>query len=487
MPPISQELQISKELILEGCVNLVKVHPSFGMLKKLVVLNMRDCKRFRRFPCKVVMDSLEVVNLLGCSKLDKLPEFLGTIRTLREFSVDGSAIVELPSFVFSQCNLQVLEFGRREEKRSRWWTSISQPSWLPSKMQHPQSLIMPSLADLCFLREINFSHCNILEVSDSIGGLSCLESLDLEGNNFTSLPAGCLSQLSRLRALYFSGCKKLEVLPELPPNLEYLNTDHCTSLHEVEGPLTYNNIHSSLGMYLSGCPKLFRNVSIESEVCVSQPQPHPNSSITSHTFRNQMSSFFKYIKAPSNTSEIFPEQEIYGGWFNLIYHGNRIPQWFTNQSMGNRVKVELPPDWCFSKFRGYGICVVFTPKKSYRGKSYYVTPSYYVDNFDGTSLVERYHFCYDCIGIPKSDIIWFHYTTFGIQALKKAKNFVTFSFGDTNDVEVKECGVRLVFDQHIQGEGEETNLSITQDLPTPTQDGGFIDVWRNGRFTRWTW
>ncbi|GJR21416.1 NB-ARC domains-containing protein [Tanacetum coccineum] len=32
-----------EELILEGCKKLVKVHPSIGMLKKLLVLNMRDC------------------------------------------------------------------------------------------------------------------------------------------------------------------------------------------------------------------------------------------------------------------------------------------------------------------------------------------------------------------------------------------------------------------------------------------------------------
>ncbi|GJV76548.1 NB-ARC domains-containing protein, partial [Tanacetum coccineum] len=34
-----------EELILEGCVSLVELHPSIGMLKRLVVLNMRNCIR----------------------------------------------------------------------------------------------------------------------------------------------------------------------------------------------------------------------------------------------------------------------------------------------------------------------------------------------------------------------------------------------------------------------------------------------------------
>ncbi|XP_024958850.1 TMV resistance protein N-like isoform X2 [Cynara cardunculus var. scolymus] len=349
-----------EELILEGCVSLVKVHPSFGMLKKLVVLNMKDCKCFRRFPCKVEMDSLEVVNLSGCSKLDKLPKFFGTIQTLKEFCINGTAITELPSFVFSQYNLQVLGFGRHEKRiRSRWWASISQPSRLPSKMQHPQSLVMPSLANLCFLRTLNLSYCNILEVSDSIGGLSCLESLYLDGNNFTSLP-GCLSQLYRLTSFYLFDCEKLEMLPELPPNLQILDASFCTSLQQH--PPSNFNIQSSLVMYFDGCPKLFRNVSIESQVCMWQPLLGLNSSITFHCCRTQISFLLQFIEFPSNTRGIFGGQDDYD--LDIQYHGNRIPQWFIDTSMGNHLHVNLPPDFCYNKLRGFGFCVVLTPKRS---------------------------------------------------------------------------------------------------------------------------
>ncbi|GKD35519.1 NB-ARC domains-containing protein, partial [Tanacetum coccineum] len=51
------EITSLEVLDLEGCVNLVTVHPSIGMLNRLA-LNMRDCRRATNFPSKVEMDSL---------------------------------------------------------------------------------------------------------------------------------------------------------------------------------------------------------------------------------------------------------------------------------------------------------------------------------------------------------------------------------------------------------------------------------------------
>ncbi|GKD11348.1 NB-ARC domains-containing protein, partial [Tanacetum coccineum] len=95
-----------KELDLEGCVNLSTVHPSIGLLNKLVVLNLKDCTRVRSFPNKVEMDSLQVLNLSGCLKVDKVFEDLGKIRSLTELHVDRTAITEVPSFVSSLINLE---------------------------------------------------------------------------------------------------------------------------------------------------------------------------------------------------------------------------------------------------------------------------------------------------------------------------------------------------------------------------------------------
>ncbi|KVG93656.1 hypothetical protein Ccrd_026082, partial [Cynara cardunculus var. scolymus] len=134
------------------------------------------------------------VNISGCSKVDELPEFFGMIQTLREFCVDGTAITEFPSFVFSQSNLQLLEFGRHEENQSRWWTSISHHSWLPSKM--------PSLTELLLLRKLNFSHCKMIWVQET--GTEAVEVLHLLVKEYclkVHIDGKAFAQMKNLRIL----------------------------------------------------------------------------------------------------------------------------------------------------------------------------------------------------------------------------------------------------------------------------------------------
>ncbi|GJS47453.1 NB-ARC domains-containing protein [Tanacetum coccineum] len=52
-----------EELILKGCKNMVKVYPSIRMLKKLLVLNMKDYTCLKSFPSNLEMDSLQILIL----------------------------------------------------------------------------------------------------------------------------------------------------------------------------------------------------------------------------------------------------------------------------------------------------------------------------------------------------------------------------------------------------------------------------------------
>ncbi|GKD09823.1 hypothetical protein Tco_1189508 [Tanacetum coccineum] len=131
---------------------------------------------------------------------------------------------------------------------------------------------------------------------------------------------------------------------------------------------------------------------------------------------------------------------------DIIYDGNSIPEWFTNKSIGNHVKVELPSDWCFNKFRGYGTCVVFKRKKAFS-----TLKGYSVKNFDGSSFGRffpynhREYFEGKPIRINESYMIWLHYMR-NTRKWKEANNFVTFCFKDDVDegYEVKECGLTQV-------------------------------------------
>ncbi|GJY14203.1 NB-ARC domains-containing protein [Tanacetum coccineum] len=473
--PDFSEITSLEELDLEGCVNMVTVHTSIGMLKRLVVLNMRDCRRARSFPSKLEMDCLRVLNLSGCLKVDQLPEALGRIKSLTELHVDRTAVPELPSFVSSLINLESLSFGGHEMIQPRWWTSITVPFGLLSKQQHPPRSV--SLAGLHMLKSLNLSYCNLEQVPESIRGLSCLKELDLRGNNFSSLP-GSLSQLSHLEDLYVDGCKKLEVLPKLPPSLSGISASDCTSLREMSGSSKdpFKHWYSNF----KNCPKVFKNVTIDSEGCISK-SGCLDSSITSQGFIHQLFAFLGCTGLQTNKCEFFLQYNEYSS-LDIVYHGNSMPEWFTNRSRENQVKVELPSDWCYDKnFRGFGTCIVFKCKKPFN----IFKEGYSVKNFDGSSMIlvdylpEKWkEFSEELY------VIWLHYTN-STWKWKEAKNYVTFSFFEgSKDVEVKESGVRVICDEDIQ-QGAES--SMFQGLPTPTQHCGTLSIHGFSGDFYWSW
>ncbi|PWA83214.1 NB-ARC domains-containing protein [Artemisia annua] len=455
--PDFSEIKNPEELNLEGCVNLVSVHPSIGMLRRLVALNLRDCKRLQNFLSRVEMDALQVLNLTGCLKINQLPEALGQIKSLTELHVDRIAITELPSFVSSLINLESLSFDGQGRIQPRWWTSITAPFGLLSKQQHPQRSVWSSLAGLHMLKSLNLSYCNLLEVPESIGGLSCLENLDLQGNNFTSLPRS-LCHLSHLRELYVNGCKKLEVLPELPYSLDYLYASTCTSLREVSG--SSKDPFKKRFNRFRHCPKLFQNVTIDSEGSISKTQCL-DSSRTSQGFIHQLSAFLGLLGFQTNRCEFFRSAE------STIYYLNIIGVMI---GLGDLELVLFSSAESLTNLKD-------TTLKNFDGAS--LSPNF----FQG--LIEDY-FENEAIHIQDSYMIWLGYTR-DTREWKEAKNFVTFCFQENNEnFEVKEFGVRLIYDEDLQQE-DVTNLSIFQDLPTLSQHGGSVSLFGPLGYSSWSW
>ncbi|GKB37507.1 NB-ARC domains-containing protein [Tanacetum coccineum] len=426
--PDFSEITNLEVLDLEGCVNMVTIHPSIGMLKRLIVLNMRDCRRARNFPSKVEMDSLQVLNLSGCLNVNQVPEAFWSRwwTTIPGFiwnqqhpqrSVSLECLHMLTSLNFSYCNLvQVPEsiggLSCLVDLNLKWNNLLEVPESIGGllcledlNLEGNNLLKVPeSIGGLSCLVDLNLKGNNLLEVPESIGGLSCLIRLNLKGNNllevlgavgglsylmklnlsgnkFTSLP-GSLSQLSHLHTLIVNGCKKLEVLPELPHSLKYLHAHDCTSLCLITG---------------------------------SSKDP-----IMINTSRR---SFIKRM--------------------DVIYDGNNIPEWFT----GNHAKVELASD-----------CNYF--------------PYYHGIYFSGKQRIR----------INESYMTWLHYekNTRYSQDWKEAKNFVTFCFDD-EDIEVKECGARVVCDEDLDQEGD---LSMLKDFP---QHGEGMGLSGPCRIIQWSW
>ncbi|KAK2984919.1 hypothetical protein RJ640_001272, partial [Escallonia rubra] len=216
-PDIQGDMDRLSELYLDGTA--IKELPlSIERLKNLKLIDLSTCKFLGSLPSSICsLHSLRILRLSGCSKLSKLPENLGNLGCLEELHADGTAVIQLPPSFELLKNLKILSLRGCK----------------------PQSSISPFLHRLLMLsslQELNISYQNLLALPPDISCLSSLFMLDISGNDFVNLPSS-MSQLPRLQTLWLLGCKKLQVLPELPQSIREVFASDCVSLQGLPGPL----------------------------------------------------------------------------------------------------------------------------------------------------------------------------------------------------------------------------------------------------------
>ncbi|PWA94338.1 toll/interleukin-1 receptor (TIR) domain-containing protein [Artemisia annua] len=212
-----------KELILDGCENLIVIHPSITSLKALVLLNLKNCKNLKILPDITPLESLKHLILSGCSKMENLVEI-----------------------------------------RASWYSFFSLSSFL-NKFRRPV------LSTLGSLQVLNVSNCNLSRANlSNLGSLRSLVELDMSRNDFTSIDAN-LNCLSRLTCLRVIGCKNLKVLPKLPFSIVNLEAQGCVSL--VELPKLSNEYNGVIAVFdFKNCLKVVENKTIESLLMLFLPQ-----------------------------------------------------------------------------------------------------------------------------------------------------------------------------------------------------------------------
>ncbi|KAK4716610.1 hypothetical protein R3W88_014948 [Solanum pinnatisectum] len=298
-------------LDLGCCSNLEEVHHSLGCCRKLIMLDLRDCKILKRFPY-VNVESLGSLNLRFCYSLEKFPEILGTMKSELEIKVERSGIRELRSSIqylthITKLNLSDTknlvalpsnigklkdlvkldvswcsklesfpeEIGDLENlvKLDARCTRISRPppsivrlnklkflTFGKQKSEDGVFFVFPQVnRGLCSLEILDLSYCNLIDggLPEDIGCLSSLKELYLEGNDFENLPKS-IAQLGALRSLYLSNCTRLKELPGFTrmPHLETLNLPNCINLEEVHHSVGF--LKKLLRLELTDCERLKR-------------------------------------------------------------------------------------------------------------------------------------------------------------------------------------------------------------------------------------
>ncbi|MED6169566.1 hypothetical protein PIB30_022507 [Stylosanthes scabra] len=179
-------------LYLDECINLFEVHPSLGKHKKLVKVSLADCKNLKKLPRKLEMESLQWLDLHGCTNVRKLPEFGEDMVHLEELDLRNIAIAELP----------------------------------------------PSLGHVTALRSLNLESCkNLLSLPKTFGNLKSLTKLNICCcSNFSKLPEN-LNENEALEYLFAS----LTALREIPPSIVHLKNLMCLTLSGCKVQETSNS------------------------------------------------------------------------------------------------------------------------------------------------------------------------------------------------------------------------------------------------------
>ncbi|KAK2984916.1 hypothetical protein RJ640_001269, partial [Escallonia rubra] len=282
-----------QSLVLENCISLIGVHQSIAFH-----INMRS------LPDKIQLESLEVLVLSDCIILDDFPDIQGDMHNLSEIFLDGTAIKVLPSTIEYLRNLVLLDLTRYCSKLEK----------LPEDLQN-----------LKLLEELHADRTAIVFLPRCIGFLKKLKILSFRGCEDT-----ILTQSWSLPFVLptVSGCRKLKVLPELPPSIVELYADNCSHLQVLVDPLSkYKKLFT---VSLINCSELADNIA---------------------------GTLWQYLLHSACVLEGLRVDGIYQG-SSILVPGTQIPKHFGNENRGRSISIKLPPQWYNDRFMGFAIYVV---------------------------------------------------------------------------------------------------------------------------------
>ncbi|XP_062001517.1 disease resistance protein RUN1-like isoform X1 [Rosa rugosa] len=308
-PEIFEDMEALTELILVGSA-IKELPSSIERLRGLKSLNMNYCRSLVCLPDSICdLADLKHLDLGLCSKLCNLPENLGYLKSLFKLDVMGTGLKRLPVSILH------LKIGRL--------------SFLHCKqMEAPLSSWPSSIEVRCTdVVHLDFSYCNLKDLSDSIAYFRSLRELNLSSNkNLTSLPAA-MNQLGCLEQLELEGCESLRSIPELSSRISYINAHNCVALEAVSTPQSPYDIVRCFKF--GNCHKL----------------------VQEDIFRDIVE---RHSPPQGNCSRPF--------YFSLP--GSKIPEQFNHQWRGTSVTVPLPQNWFDKKFLGFAICAVTNEPQS---------------------------------------------------------------------------------------------------------------------------
>ncbi|KAM3215711.1 hypothetical protein P3L10_025151 [Capsicum annuum] len=249
-PEIDGKMHSLSELYL-GATAISELPASIENLSGVSVINLSYCKHLESLPSSIFrLKYMKTLDVSGCSKLENLPDDLGHLVGLEELHCTHTAIQKIPSSMTLLKNLKHLAL--------RGCNALGSQVSSSSHAQKSMGVNFQNLSGLSSLITLYVSDCNISDggILCDLGFLQSLGELNLDGNNFSNIPAASISRLTQLKVLALADCRRLESFPELPPSIEELFADECTSLMSIDQLTKYPMLRE---VSLTKCHQLVEN------------------------------------------------------------------------------------------------------------------------------------------------------------------------------------------------------------------------------------
>uniref|UniRef100_A0A251U2E5 Putative toll/interleukin-1 receptor (TIR) domain-containing protein n=1 Tax=Helianthus annuus TaxID=4232 RepID=A0A251U2E5_HELAN len=254
--PDFEGLPCLERLILKGCVSLEEIHPSIGYHKRLVYVDMSDCRALKRFPPIIQMQMLETLNLSTCIQLQEFPDIQSnkSLPNLKFLNLEHCGnLITTPDFEGLPCLERLI---------SSWCNSLVEIH--PSIGYHKRLVFVdmsccarlkrfPPIIHMKKLETLDLSCCyKLQQFPDIQSNMDSLVTLDLSCTRIKIIPP-LYGRLPDLKFLDLSNCWNLVELPDLPSSIAILQADDCPSLEIVRDLSDYKWLWK---VSLWGCYKL---------------------------------------------------------------------------------------------------------------------------------------------------------------------------------------------------------------------------------------
>ncbi|KAL9436805.1 hypothetical protein AB3S75_022783 [Citrus x aurantiifolia] len=388
LPSSFENLPGLEVLFVEDCSKLDKLPDNIGNLKSLRhisaagsaisqlpssvadsnvlrVLEFSRCKGLVSLPRSLLfgLSSLGLLHIRNCAVME-IPQEIACLSSLTGLHLSGNNFESLPASI-----TQLSRLGSLHLEGCKMLQSLPELPLCLKSLELKDCKMLQSLPalPLC-LESLNLTGCNMLRSLPELP--LCLESLNLTGcNMLRSLPELPLC----LKYLYLGDCNMLRSLPELSLCLQSLNARNCNRLQSLpEIPSCLQELDASVLEKLSKPSPDLRQWApgcLESQPiyfgftnCLKLNGKENNKILADSLLRIRHMAIASlrlgYEKAINEKLS-----ELRGSL--IVLPGSEIPDWFSNQSSGSSICIQLPPHSFCRNLIGFAFCAVPDLKQVY--------------------------------------------------------------------------------------------------------------------------